>query len=399
MTSGVPHYDPFSRAINLDPYPTFRRLRDEAPVYRNEEHDFYALSRYDDVHAARLDAATFVSGRGSAPLERMPNTGLTPRMLLEMDPPDHACYRLVLNRRFTPKAINQLEPGVRALVREHLAPFEGVAEFDYVHDFVRHIPMRATCALLGIDREEQDPLIELMATRDVVLSAMGDVERIDEVEQAISDRIMTVAKRRAVEPEDDLLSVLVHAEIDDPATGRRPLTEDEIAAYALILFTGGNSTTTFLMGWAVTLLAEHPDQRKLLVDDPTLIANAVEEILRYEPVSHIQGRYTSRDVVIHDTTVPAGSKVLLLTASACRDERRYDAPDDFEVRRDVGNQMAFGRGIHACIGAPLARLEARVLLEETLARFPSWTVDEHRVERLVMSVMRGCSRVPFAPAA
>jgi cytochrome P450 len=390
-----PYYDPFSREINSHPYPAFKRLRDEAPLYRNDEFDFYAISRFADIQAVRLDIERYTS-TGGVLFERMLDRNQPRSMLIEMDPPEHTILRRVTMRRFTPKPINRLEEKVRELCREFLDPHVGSAGFDYVQDFAKPLPMMVTSELLGLNREQQDELRPIFDVREsYIATAQPDMQKIVEWENKIRDLLMLVAAERRRQPTDDLISVLVDATVDDPDQGPRPITDDELSAYCFILYSGGNSTTTLLMSWIAKLLADYPEQRQLLLDRPELIPNAVEEILRFEPVSHTQGRTTTVDVELYGQVVPAKSKVLLLTGAACRDERRYDRPDEFDVTRNVGNHMAFGWGIHTCIGAHLARLEGRIALEETLARFPSWTVDEPGTAMRISTSMRGYSRLPI----
>jgi cytochrome P450 len=391
----APYYDPFSREINRDPYAAFKRLRDDAPLYRNDEFDFYALSRFADIQTARLDVETYTSTDGVL-FERMLDRDQPRSMLIEMDPPEHTIMRRVTSRRFTPRSINRLEGKVRELCREFLDPHVGSAGFDYVQEFAKPLPMMVTSELLGLNREQQDELRPIFDVREsLIASAEPDMQKIVEWESKIRERLMLVVAERRSRPTDDLISVLVESTVDDPGIGLRHLTDEELAAYCQILYSGGNSTTTLLMSWIAKVLADHPGQREILLDRPDLTPNAVEEILRFEPVSHTQGRTTTRDIDLYGQTVPAQSKVLLLTGAACRDERRYDRPDEFDVTRDVGNHMGFGWGIHACIGAYLARLEGRIALEETLARFPSWTVDESNTAMRISTSMRGYSRLPI----
>jgi cytochrome P450 len=392
---GSPYYDPFSREINGNPWRAFKQLRDEAPLYRNDTWDFYALSRFSDIHAARLDIETFTSTEGVL-FERMLDRNQPRSMLIEMDPPEHTMMRRITNRRFSPRAISQLEETIRQLCGEFLDARVGSGGFDYVDDFAKVLPMMVTSELLGLNREQQDELRPIFDVREsLIASPSPDMQKIVEVEDEIRALLMIVANERRQRPTDDLISVLVQSTVDDPETGERPLTDAELAAYCQILYSGGNSTTTLLISWTGKLLADHPDQRQILLDRPELVANAIEEILRFEPVSHTQGRMTTRDVELHEEVVPAGSKVLLLTGAACRDERRYERPDDFDVTREVGNHMGFGWGIHACIGAHLARLEGRIALEETLARFPSWSVDEAGTTMRISTSMRGFSHLPI----
>jgi len=390
-----PYYDPFSRAINSSPHAVFKRLRDEAPLYRNDELDFYALSRFDDLQAIRLDIATYTSTQGVL-FERMLDRDQPQSMLIEMDPPEHAIYRRVTSRHFSPRAIGQLNETVRALCAEFLDAQAGKAEFDFVDELAKKLPMMVTSSLLGLDRATQDELRPVFDARESAINREDyDMQEVVAIENRIRTRLLEVAEERRAAPQDDLISVLVQAEIDDPETGPRPLNDTELAAYCLILYTGGNSTTTLLLSWMAILLARHPDQRQLLLDRPELVPNAVEEIIRYEPVSHTQGRTTTRDVEWYGQTVPAGAKILMLAGAALRDERHYDRPDEFDVTREIGANTGFGFGNHVCIGAHLARLEGRIALEEMLKRFPNWDVAETVADMRITTSMRGYYALPM----
>jgi cytochrome P450 len=216
------------------------------------------------------------------------------------------------------------------------------------------------------------------------------------LELEVRGHLLEIAQERRAAPTDDVISLLVHGVIDDPDVGARPLTEEELGDYCFILYAGGNSTTSDMLGFMAHLLSKYPDQRALLLERRDLVPNAIEEVLRYEPVSHLQGRTVMRDVEVLGEIVPEGAQVLLLTASACRDERRYENPDAFDVARDVGNHMAFGWGVHSCLGANLARLEGRIALEEMLDRFPRWMVDETNASLQVTTTVRGYRRLPIA---
>jgi cytochrome P450 len=205
-----------------------------------------------------------------------------------------------------------------------------------------------------------------------------------------------MAQRRR-EPQDDLISALVHAEVDVAEGESRTLTDEEIMGFVQLIATAGSETVVRLLGFAAVELARHPDQRQLLVDDPALISNAVEETLRYEAPSPIQGRWVARDVEIHGTVVPRGSKMALLNGSGDRDERHFVHPDRYDVRRTIDRHLAFGYGIHFCIGAALARLEGRVAIGETLKRFPGWVIDESRIKRIHTTTVRGYTHIPLLP--
>jgi cytochrome P450 len=389
------YWDPYDEDIERDPYETWRRMRDEAPVYRNDKHDFYALTRFADVEAAHRDPQTFSSARGTV-LEIMgPDLSRTGQMIF-LDPPEHTSLRQLVSRAFTPKRVSALEARVSELCAELLDPFVGASELDYVEDFGDHLPSMVISSLLGLPREDQREVRRMVdgmfhiepgvgIVNDTALNAAADVSRYVGVE---------LGKRRD-NPRDDLLTALVEAEIVDENGVVRRMTEHETVEFAMLLFVAGTETVGRLLGWAAVVLADNADQRQELAEDSSLLAKAVEELLRYEAPSGIQGRWTTRDVELHDTVIPKDSKVLLLTAAAGRDERAYPDPDRFDVHRSGQPHVSLGYGIHFCLGAALARLEGRIALEETLKRFPAWEVDRARAERLHTSTVRGYTKVPI----
>lgn len=386
-------YDPYDFAVDADPYPIWRRLRDEQPLYRNEEHDFYAVSRYADVESCLLNWQDFISGRGSV-LELIRSGMEIPRgVLLFEDPPVHDIHRGLLMRVLTPRRMAALEPMIRKFCADILDPLVGSTGFDFVRDLGAVVPMQVISEMLGIPQDDR------VAVRDQIDAAMkiedGEARQNDADSLPIGGFVSPelIAYRRK-HPSDDLLSALVTVTFEDENGVNRPLEEDEVFNYSGILAAAGNETTTKLIGWAGSLLAQHPDQRQQLVDDPTLIPRAVEEILRYEAPSPVQARYVTKDVDFYDSTVPEGSVLLLLNGSGNRDDRKFEEPDRFDISRKSERHLSFGYGIHFCMGAALARLEGRIVLEEVLARFPKWEVDHDNCERVHTSTVRGWERLP-----
>ncbi|MEY2433543.1 MAG: hypothetical protein QOC92_3268 [Acidimicrobiaceae bacterium] len=385
-------WDPYDLALDDDPYPAWKRLRDEAPVYRNDQLDFWALSRFADVENAHKDTGTFSSTHGTV-LERMGPTAGQNRMLIFLDPPEHSILRVLVSRAFTPRRVAGIHDQVRNICADLLDPHLGTGGFDYVQDFAAQLPSRVISSLVGVPPEDQEPtrkLVEAMFHIEPGVGMVNDISATAALELAVylSD---LVAARRA-EPRDDLISGLVQAEITDGGTTRR-LTSDECTEFAILLYTAGTETVAKLLGNAAVVLASNPDQRAMLAADPGVIPGAVEELLRLEPPSPVNGRWTTRDVELHGTVIPKDSKVLLLTGSAGRDDRVFADPDRFDVRRSSAHHLSFGHGAHFCIGAALARLEGRVALEETLSRFPEWSVDPAGIERAHTSTVRGYRRV------
>ncbi len=397
-SAGEIYYDPYDFEIDDDPYPIWKRMRDEMPLYRNDRFDFWAVSRFDDVEACSRDWRTFISGKGTV-LE-MIRSGMTPPrgLFIFEDPPIHDLHRGLMSRVFTPRRIAALEGRIREFCARALDRFVGAPGFDYVRDFGADMPMRVISEMLGIPEEDQE---EVRDRIDAGLRIDESGPRMDPQVATLSDRtrfLEYIAYRRC-HPSDDLMTDLIEVKFVDENGVERHLDEDEIVNYATLLAGAGNETTARLIGWTGYLLAKHPEQRELLLQDPSLIPGAIEEILRYEAPSPVQARYVARDVELYGTKVPEGSVMLLLTASANRDDRRFEDPDRFDVRRKIDHHLTFGYGIHFCLGAALARLEGRVALEEVLKRFPRWEVDEANAERVRTSTVRGWHRLPVRVSA
>jgi cytochrome P450 len=388
------YWDPYDIEIDDDPYPAWKRLRDEAPVYFNERFGFYALSRFADVVAASRDTATFSSAHTTV-LESMGPEVSDQRLMIFMDPPDHTKLRGLVSRAFTPRRISGLDGRIREICASLLDPLVGSSEFDYVTDFAAQLPSRVISTLVGVppeDQEEQRRNVDGMFHIEPGVGMRNDQAANSAL--ALVMYLMDLAAKRRDDPQDDLISALVHAEITEDGVERR-LTEDEVVSFGVLLYSAGTETVAKLLGNAAVLLAAHPDQRADLVADRSLIPGAVEELLRMEPPSPVQGRWTLSESEWHGTTIPEGSKVLLLTGAASRDDRTFTNPDQFDVHREVPLHVSFGYGIHFCIGASLARLESRIGLEETFDRFPEWNVDPAQAVRVHTSTVRGYSSVPI----
>jgi len=354
------------------------------------------LSRFDDVLAAHLDPATFSSAHTTV-LEMMepePDPFMT-TMMIFMDPPQHTRYRKLVSRAFTPRHMSALEPRIRALSARFLDEFVGAGSFDFVDDFGARLPVMVISALLGAPEEDEEQLREWT---DATLhidpgEMMGDQANF--MRGAIHDYWQALIDDRRKTPRDDIMSELMAAPLEEGDGTTRFLTDDEIHAFMGLISGAGNETVARFLGWSAVGLDEFPDERRKLVENPALITNAVEEILRWEAPSAIQGRWVTRDIQVHDTVLPEGSKAALLTGAADRDERMWADPDSIIVDRDLSRHVAFGYGIHFCLGAALARLEGRIALEETLKRFPTWSVDRDRLEMVHTSTVRGYAKVPI----
>jgi cytochrome P450 len=390
------YYDPYDFEIDADPYPVWKRLRDEAPLYWNEKYEFFALSRWDDVDAAMLDWKTYISGRGSVLELIKANIEIPPGSILFEDPPAHDLHRGLLSRVFTPKKMQALEPQVRAFCAQVLDPLVGSGGFDFIADLGKFMPMRVIGMLLGIPESDQE------AIRDHLDQSLrleeGEAPKTDYDANAQSEVFSEYITWRAEHPSDDLMTELLNAEFEDVTGATRTLTHQEILGYVGLLAGAGNETTTRLIGFTGEVLGRHPDQRAELVADRSLINNAIEEMLRYEAPSPVQSRYVTRDVEVLGESVPEASVMVLLNGSANRDERHFPKGDRFDIHREVGRHQSFGYGIHLCLGAALARLEGRVALDEVLTRFPEWEVDYDKAERAHASTVRGWETLPVRTA-
>ena len=395
MTATEPdvYYDPYDFEIDADPYPIWKRLRDEHPVYYNERYDFYALSRFDDVERALVDWRTYSSAKGTL-LELIRSGMEIPRgSIIFEDPPNHDLHRGLISRVFTPRKMNAIEPRVREFCAQTLDPLVGSGGFDFIRDLGAQMPMRTIGMLLGIPEQDQealrDQIDEGLRLKE---GAMPDLDA--QVGRGQSEVFEEYIDWRADHPSDDLMTELLQAEYTDTEGVQRRLTRAEVLNYVNLLAAAGNETTTRLIGWTGKVLADHPDQRRDLVEDRSLIPNAIEELLRYEPPSPVQARYVTADVEHHGQVVSEGSVLLLLNASANRDERHFSDGERFDIHRKIDHHLSFGYGVHFCLGAALARLEGRVALDEVLARFPTWEVDQDNAVQARTSTVRGWERLP-----
>jgi cytochrome P450 len=386
------YYDPFDVEIDADPYPTFARLRDEAPVYYNERHDFWALSRYDDVEKALVDWRTFSSARGDILEVIKANVPLPSGVVLFEDPPMHTMHRGLMSRVFTPRKMDALEHEVREFCRRCLDPLVGTDRLDFVTDLGAEMPMRAIGMLLGIPDADQPAIRD---RNDAYLrTKAGKPMRVDVDALVTGEMFAEYIDWRAEHPSDDLMTALLNAELEDETGTVRRLTRAEVLTYTQVIAGAGNETTGRLIGWMGKVLGEHPDQRRELVHDRSLVRNTIEELLRFESTGPHVARCMAQDAEYHGQTIPEGSAVLLLVGAANRDERRYPDPDRFDIRRDLSQHLTFGYGLHYCLGAALARLEGRVALDEILNRFPDWEIDYDSVAMAPTSTVRGWQSMP-----
>lgn len=391
VTPDALYYDPYDIEIDRDPYPVWRRFRDEAPLWYNDRLDFWMLTRFDDVERALKDWDTYRSGRGSTLDIIKADVEMPPGIILMEDPPIHDVHRGLLSRVFTPRRMNALEDQVRAFCARCLDPLEGSDRLDFVADLGAEMPMRTIGMLLGIPEEDQADIRHRM---DEGLALGEDGQPRTATGSFPMEQFAEYVDWRRDNPSDDLMTELIHAEFEDETGTVRRLSREEVLTYVMLIAGAGNETATRLIGWTGKLLAEHPDQRRQLVEDRSLINNAIEEILRYEAPSPVQARVTSRDVELHGCTVAAGEVVVLANGSANRDDRQFGDGDRFDIHRDIGHHLSFGYGIHFCLGAALARLEGRVALDEVLSRWPEWEVDWSQAKQAHTPHVRGWERLP-----
>jgi cytochrome P450 len=386
------YYDPFNKEIDKDPHPLWRRMRDEAPLYRNEKYDFYALSRYDDTEKALVDWDTYRSGKGSTLETIMAGMDIPPGLILMEDPPVHDVHRGLMSRVFTPKAMNAIEPKVRDFCARTLDPLVDAGGFDFIADLGAVMPMLTIGMLLGIPEEDQvairDRIDEGLRLDDDTEVPSGDLAL------AGAELFADYVDWRSEHPSDDLMTQLLNAEFEDETGTTRKLTRMEVLTYVMLLAGAGNETTTRLIGWTGKLLAEHPDQRRELAADRSLVPQAIEEILRYEAPSPVQARTVNRDTEYYGQTVREGAVMVILNGSGNRDDRHFPDGDRFDIHRKIDHHLSFGYGLHFCLGAALARLEGRVALDEVLKRWTDWDVDWEHAKQAHTPTVRGWERLP-----
>jgi hypothetical protein len=384
-------YDPEDEPTQRDPYPAYRRLRDEHPVYRQERLRFWALSRFDDVFAALRDHDAFCSRQGLTWDPRSAEqAGILP-MMVTTDPPDHTKLRKLINRGFTPKRVADLEPEVRAIVVEAIARLQRAGQGDLITDLGAPLPTAIIGRFLGVPEGDRMQFHEWATA--VVSATSGSEFHADAMQAAVGlyGYFRELTQRRRREPAADLIGTLIGSEVDGTS-----LTDEDVLGFCFNIITGGVETTTSLVANAMLMMQAEPAVRRRLAAEPACIPAAIEEFLRLE--TPVQGlcRTTTRAVTLHDVTIPAGEKVLLLFAAGNRDEREFPDPDRLDVDRAPERHLAFGQGAHYCIGAALARLMGRVALEELTTRLGPHRIDESRARRIRAGVVRGYRSLPIA---
>jgi cytochrome P450 len=393
-------FDPYSDDYFDSPFETYRRMRDEAPLYYSEKYDFWALTRYDDVTAAIRDHETFSSAKGvtldivkAAAVSEDPGS-VTGKIIISLDPPEHERMRKLVNRVFTPRAVTALESLVRVTIDHYVSQLDP-SSFDVVADFAALFPVEIITSMLGVPAEDRQ---QLRLWLDKGLERDGGIgmsaESMDAVMKSAAYYYDLIQQRRA-QSQDDMISGLIEAEIVEDGEVRR-LDDVEITGFCTMLGGAGAETVTKLVGNAVVVFADNPDQWQKLRDNRDKIPAAFEELLRYEGPSQYQIRTPTRDVTLHGKTIPAGDPVMLINGSASRDERFFPDADRFDIDRErkVGYNLNFGYGIHSCLGAALARMEGRMALETLLDLIPNYEIDRSGLQRVHMTNVLGWCNVP-----
>ncbi len=390
--AGELYYDPYDVEIDADPYPTYKRLRDDAPLYRNERLDFWGLSRFADVEAALKDVTRLSSARGDILEVVKADPVMPPGVFINEDPPEHTMHRALVARAFTPGRMKKLEDQIRAFCAACLDPLEGDTRFDFVLDLGAQMPVKAIGMLMGIPEADQ-PSVRDAAVRKL-RNKPGEPLQVTKERYFTGKAYAEYVAWRADHPSDDLVTELLNVEFEDLSGTRRKLSQDELLTFIAVIAGAGVETTGRLFGWMGQVLADHPDQRAEVVKDRSLVARTIEELLRFEPPGPNVARYVAEDVTYHGQVIPAGSAMLLMVAAANRDERRFVDPDRFDIHRNIGQSLTFGYGAHYCLGAALARIEGRVALDEVLNRWPEWEIDTDAARRAPTSTVRGWDSMP-----
>ncbi len=396
MTTSQPVFDPFSEEYYTNPYDIYRRLRDEAPVYYSEQYDFYALSRHEDVAAAFKDYETYSSSKGVTLEEIQTGEHSHQQSIIWMDPPEHRRMRSLVNKVFTPRAITAQEGIVRDRIRYHLSRVDP-AGFDVVADFSALFPVEIVTIMMGVPEDKRQHV--RLWIEEALHREPGQMRMSRAGAEAMMQTGMlyyNLIQQRRENPGNDMITALINAEIEREGGGSTRLDDVEIAGFATLLGGGGAETVTKLIGSAIVVFSRHRDQWRQLLDDRSKIPAAVEEVLRYEGPVQYDCRYTLKPVELHGTTIPAGKAVMLLGASANRDERAFANADTFDINRDrtEAQNLGFGYGVHSCLGAALARMEAAIALEHLLDFMPDFEVDYDRLQRVSMTSVAGYASVP-----
>jgi len=399
--AGTLDFDPYDHPLQDDPYPTYRRLRDEAPLFHNTEHDFWVMSRHADIHQALRSDHAYSNAMGvTLDASAWNEHAHTVMSFLAMDPPEQTRLRKLVSKGFTPRRVSDLRPQIQKITDQHLAPCLESGEFDWIADFAGKVPMDVISEMLGVpesDRDEVRRLADLLVHRE---HGLRDVPPAGiEASLALFDYYAGLMRDKRANPGDDLVSALLHVEDD----GDR-MSDQEITAFLFLMVVAGNETTTKLLGNAAFHLSRDPGQLERVFAAPggDLVDTWIEETLRYDTSTQLLARQLIEDVTLHDVTAPAGAQLVMLIGSANHDERVFADPERFDLDRDpaeLAQIMSFGGGRHYCLGANLARLEARVVLRALVARAARIEVDHESSVRFYSANVRGFAHVPMKAIA
>lgn len=395
MTISQVVFDPFSDDFFNAPYETYRRLRDEAPVYYNDDYDFYALTRHADVAAGLKDFATFSSARG-IDLEMVQSGQPAPPLVIMMDPPAHRRMRGLVNKVFTPRAIQRQQQ----MVTEQIERFLDAADpenFDVVQDFAALFPVEVITEMLGVPAELRQQVrlwLDKQLEREYGKIGMPEAGLQAGIETGLM--YYNLVQDRRVQPRDDMISSLIAVEVEREDGTKTKLDDLEITGFASLLGGAGAETVTKLVGNAVVTFAEHPDQWQILLDDRGKIPAAIEELLRWEAPAQYVVRYSLKEIELHGTTIPAGKPVMLVVGSANRDERAFTNANTFDIERDrsEAQNLGMGYGVHSCLGAALARMESAIALDNLLDFMPRYEIQHDGLKRVAMTNVIGWHNVP-----
>jgi cytochrome P450 len=393
ITSAGVHFDMYDRELYASPYETYRRLRNEAPLYYNEEFDFYAVSRFEDAVRVLGDRETFSSAKG--PVYQIAKLGIDmpDGLFIGEDPPRHTIHRSLVSRLFTPRAVSRIEPQIDELFNAAADALRGITEFDFVRDFANMLPIQVIGMLLGLP--ESDHVSLRAAFHQAQNASTADPEADSFAGMIEAARWFTeYLDHREQHPTDDLMTQLLNVEFEDETGTRRLLRRDELLTFLTLITGAGSDTTVNAIAWMGMTLSEHPDQRRLLLEDHSYLSSAVEEVLRFEPPSYHLARVVVSDVEFHGETVPAGSLLVVLPGAANRDDRHYLHGDEFDIARSPSQTFTFSYGPHFCLGASLARLETRIAMQAALRCFPEWHIDRDRAEMTTGIDTRGWDSLP-----
>jgi cytochrome P450 len=397
MTATQLVFDPFSEEFFTDPYPTYRRMREEAPVYYNAEHDFYALTRHEDVAAAFKDYQTYTSARGiDLAMVKNDNLPADAKSMIFMDPPEHRRMRTLVNKVFTPRAITALKDTVTELIEYHLGRVD-TGQFDVVADFSALFPVEVISTILGVPAEHRQQIrhwVDTSLHREPGQIEMGETNW--EAVTQLGAFYYNLIQERRKQPQDDMITGLIDAKVEREGGGTTQLDDIEITGFATLLGGAGAETVTKLIGNAIVQFARNPEQWQKLLDDRSKVPAAIEEVLRYEAPAQYNVRCSLKDVHLHGVTIPAGKPVFLLGGAANRDPEAFTDADKFDIERDrtEAQNLGFGYGVHSCLGAALARMEGAIALERLMDLLPRYEVIWDGCKRVTMQNVAGWSNVP-----